>query len=200
MQPLDFDVPPPENRGNIIDKISAKNQARKAERKKRKLFKRQQRYDARAFSRKDSDASASIWSGDTSSSGHRIRSNAMEYDEYSSGSSDSDDEDIAGEEETLVKAVARAEADRLKAHARAEAELAAGGSKAAKAEARRGKELNRIEERLGRDREKVSEKREKRLGKRIKNNTKRQEKAGKRMQRMEWIVITNREDTPTAED
>jgi hypothetical protein len=187
-------VPPAENVGNIIDKVSAKNQARKTESKKKKLFKRQQKFDERVqlqqFRRGSEDQvkpSVASWENGRT----KIKSNAMEYDDSSVASSDTDDSGIGDEATALERATARADAKAAEVNAKTDGKLAAGSRNAERIEEKRKKELGRIEEKWVKEKLRVEEMREKRLEKRIKGNQKRLEKVAKRMQRMEWIVIDN---------
>jgi hypothetical protein len=219
--PLDFDVPPPEDAGNIIDKISAKNQTRKEKRKRRKLFERQLKHDAKVQTRRRSAVeekdgelvdvkagiegmelekkeSGSLLTPDAfSGRSERVRSNAMEYDESSSASSDSDDQSDSARATKLEKAIARAETKNLKINTKADEKRKTTGSseeKRAKIEEEREKELEKVQRELGKVKEELEEKREKRLEKRRRKNGKRVEKVGKRMARLEWVVVVNLED------
>jgi hypothetical protein len=216
-------VPPPEDRGNIIDKISAKNQTRKAERKKRKLYQRQLKHDAKVQLRRRSSAVSfdaklidekgeglgkveSVGSGSTGSTlvpdafsgrSERVRSNAMEYDEYSSASSDSDDEDQLAKASKLEKAIAKADAKTARINTKADEKLNGkrelSAEKRDKVEQDRDDDLAKVQRELDRVKEELGEKREKRLEKRRVKNGKRVEKVGKRMQRLEWVIVVNAE-------
>lgn len=185
-------MPPAENVGNIIDKVSAKNQARKTDRKKKKLLKRQEKFDEREqlqqYRRGSADKVPSVTSWETGST--KIKSNAMEYDDSSLASSDSDDSAMGDETTTLQLATSKANAKAADLNAKANEKLSA-GKRVEKVERDRMKELERIEEKWVKEKMKVEEMREKRLEKRIQGNHKRQEKVGKRMQRLEWIVVDN---------
>jgi hypothetical protein len=198
---LNLNVPPPASPAtkNLLDKLSARDQARRASKKDAKMLKRQLKHDARLQVR------AHHGTGDGSQymldPREEIKSNAMAYDDSAGPTSESEsDSDDEGSVRRMAKKTAQADAKASKINARSDEKVAGASSeeKRDRIERERAKELDRVEKEWSERRERF-EKAQKRKGeKRVGRNAKRIEKAGKRLERLQWVVVVNREDVGAA--
>jgi hypothetical protein len=173
---LDFDVPPPENPGNILDKLSAKQQAFQASKREKKMLKKVRKREQK---RSKVEAKYGIQLDE-------LPPNEFNYD--SSSSSDTHASSVASLERQLTKAERQIEKLNRKYDGKL---VGASPKKAAEIEKERLKKIREVEKEAGKTERELSKKKEKRLGKRLERNAKKEEKASKKIGKLQWIVIKN---------
>ena len=195
---LDFNVPPapePTTR-NLIDRLSAKEQARRAERKQQKILKRRTKAEAKS----DIRASKLKLNGcqvDGVLGLEEVRSNAMAYDDSAGETSESDgNEDEEGSVLWMARKTRRVDERAEKIEKRYEKRLgkAEEEDKRVKLEEERRKELDRLEMEWRACRERFEKVQRRKNEKRVKRNEERMEKAEKKLEKLKWVVIVNKGD------
>jgi hypothetical protein len=172
---LDFDVPPPENPRNILDKLSAKQQARKVSKAKKKSLKEQHKRD-----RKREEVMAKY--------GDQCELNVFDYGAFSSSGSDSS---IAGPQKDMSKMEREVE----KLHRKCDEKLiGASQKKVAKIERERRQRLAELQEGASKNQRELSSKKNKELDKLDEKTARREEKEHNKLRKQEWIVIKNLDD------
>jgi hypothetical protein len=186
---LDFNIPPvvTTKESNFVDKLSVKDQARRAQKKQSKLRKRQLEADERAKLRPLRGTSALNFMVEDD-----VLSNATALDDSTSDSESGSDDDSSISR--MLKHTTKADAKAEKINSRYECKIQSDLSpeKAAKIGKERDKELDRVEKEWKSRRETFEKARHKKNEKRTKKNGKRMEKAGKKIEKLSWVVVVER--------
>jgi hypothetical protein len=196
---LYLNVPPPVSpkSKNLIDKLSAKDQARRASKKESKMLKRQLKHDARQQLRAHRGI---VGNGEQFMLDpvEEVKSNAMAYDDSAGATSESEsDSDDDGSVRRMARKTGQADEKASKINARYEEKLrlASSEDKKGKLEKERGRELDKVEKEWSERRARFEKAQKRKSGKRMERNGKRIEKAGKRLERLQWIVVVNRDSS-----